>query len=87
MNTNTIDTAETPETSARLPKGKRSTAKKAKSAKKARQSKKPAGKPKAERANKRAEVIALSRTGHGTGLGAIWHQTIPKPKCSGGNEA
>jgi hypothetical protein len=71
MSTNTIEKAETPETSALLAKGKRSSAKKAKTAKKARQPKKAVGKPKAERANKRAEVIALLKRAKGATLAEI----------------
>jgi hypothetical protein len=43
------------------PKTKRATAKKAKPVNKARRAKKPASKPKGERANKKAEVIALMK--------------------------
>jgi hypothetical protein len=75
MNTNTIEKAETPETSALLPKGKRSTAKKAKTAKKARQPKKAADKPKAARANKKAQVIALMKRAKGASLAEVMATT------------
>jgi hypothetical protein len=68
MSTYTIDTEKTPDTSAPQAKGKRTTAKKAKTAKKARQPKKAAGKPKAERTNKKAEVVALMKRPRGATL-------------------
>jgi Protein of unknown function (DUF3489) len=65
MSTDTIDTEKTPDPS-RLPaKGGRTAAKKAKAAKKA------AGKPKADRANKKAEVIALMKRAKGATLSEI----------------
>jgi hypothetical protein len=71
MNTHTIDTDQTPETSAPTAKGKRSSAKKPKPSKKARQHKKAAGKPKAKGANKKAEVIALMKRAKGATLAEI----------------
>jgi hypothetical protein len=61
MSTNTIDTEKMPDTLARQPKGKRTTAKKAKTAKKTRQPAKVASKLKAEVANKKPEVIATMK--------------------------
>jgi hypothetical protein len=71
MSTNTIDTEKTPETGAPQPRGKRTTAKKAKTAKKARRPKKAAGKPQADRNNKKAEVIALIKRVKGATLAEI----------------
>jgi|HubBroStandDraft_6_1064221.scaffolds.fasta_scaffold1790624_1 hypothetical protein len=71
MSTNTIETRKTPDTSAPQPKGKRTTAKKAKPAKKTPQAKMAAGKPKAERANKKAEVVALMKRPKGASLAEI----------------
>jgi hypothetical protein len=53
------------------PKTKRTAAKKAKPAKKVSQSKKPANKPKTDRANKKAEVIALMKRARGATLAEI----------------
>jgi hypothetical protein len=53
MSTTTINTQEAPQAAA-----KPQAAKKTKSAKKTRRVKKPAGKPTADRANKKAELIA-----------------------------
>ena len=53
------------------PKPKRTPAKKAKPAKKAGRAKKPASKPKADRANKKAEVIALMKRAKGATLAEI----------------
>ena len=76
MNTDTIETAETPEARAPQPKGKRTTAKKAKPAKKARQPKKMAGKQqKADRSNKKAEVIAMMKRPKGATLAEIMAAT------------
>jgi hypothetical protein len=73
MNTNTIDTEKTttPEPGAPQPKGKRTPAKKAKPAKTAARTKKPASKPKAGRANKKAEVIAMMKRAKGATLAEI----------------
>jgi hypothetical protein len=67
MSTNTIDTEKTPDTSTPQAKGRRTAAKKAKPAKKARQAKKAAGKPQADRSNKKAAVIALMKRAKGAG--------------------
>jgi hypothetical protein len=56
-------------------KAKRAPAKKAKPAKKASRAKKPAGKPKADRANKKAEVIALMKRAKGATLAEIMAAT------------
>jgi hypothetical protein len=60
MSTNTIDTEKTPTPATDAPqaKGKHAAVKKAKPAKKAGRAKKPASKPKGDRANKKAKVIA-----------------------------
>lgn len=71
-NTNT-SSAETPESKGPLK------AKKAKPAKKAGRAKKPAGKPKAERANKKAEVIAMMKRGRGVTLAEIMKATGWQP--------
>ncbi len=47
------------------PKGARKAGKKAKPAKKAGRPKKPSGKPKADRTNKKAEVIAMMKRAKG----------------------
>ncbi len=52
-------------------KTKRTTAKKAKPAKKAGRAGKPANKPKTDRANKKAEVIALMKRAKGATLAEI----------------
>src|ERR1700722_1595271 len=73
---NTIDTAKTTtaEPGAPQPKGKRTPAKKAKLAKKTARAKK-AGKPAAERTNKKAEVIALMKRAKGATLAEIMAAT------------
>ena len=71
-NANT-STAEVPATN-----GKRKPAKKAKSAKKGR-AKKPAAKPKADRANKKAEVIAMMKRAKGATLAEIIKATGWQP--------
>jgi hypothetical protein len=53
------------------PKTKRTPAKKAKPAKKASRAKKPARKPHADRANKKAEVIAMMKRAKGATLAEI----------------
>src|ERR1700693_3627572 len=53
------------------PKPKRTAAKKAKPAKKAGRVKKAAGKPKVDRANKKAEVIAMMKRAKGATLAEI----------------
>ncbi len=75
MSTNTIDTQKTPETSAPLPKGKRAAAKKAKPAKNKARAKKASGKPKTDRANKKAEVIASMKRAKGATLAEIMAAT------------
>ena len=78
MSNNTIDSVKdaTPETAAAPAKAKRERrAKKAKAAKKARKAKKPASKPKADRANKKAEVIALMKRTKGATLAEIMAAT------------
>jgi hypothetical protein len=77
MSTNTIDTERiaTPEPGAPQVKGKRTAAKKAKSAKKGGRAKKPATKPKADRANKKAEVIAMMKRAKGATLTEIMEAT------------
>ena len=72
MNTNAIDTEKTttPEPGATHAKAKR-TAAKIKPAKKAGRAKKPSSKPKADRANKKAEVIALMKRAKGATLAEI----------------
>ena len=57
------------------PKTKRTAAKKAKPAKKAARAKKPASKPKADRANKKAEVIAMMKRAKGATLAEIMAAT------------
>ena len=57
------------------PKTKRSPAKKAKPAKRAGGAKKPASKPKADRANKKAEVVALMKRAKGATLAEIMAAT------------
>jgi hypothetical protein len=74
MSTNTIDTEKTPDTSTPQAKGRRAAAKKDKTAKKSRQPKKATGKPN-ERANKKAEVIAMMKHAKGTTLAEIMTST------------
>ncbi len=73
MTETTIDSASKPEPKA--PQTKRKVAKKAKPAKKAAQAKKAASKPKTERANKKAEVIALMKRAKGVTLAEIMEAT------------
>ena len=61
------------------PKGKRRSAKKAKSAKKARLAKKPTSKPKADRVNRKAEVIEMMKRAKGTTLPEIIKATGWQP--------
>jgi hypothetical protein len=86
MSTNTIDTEETPDTSAPPAKGGRTAAKKAKPAKKARQSRKAASKPQEDRRNKKSEVIALMKRAKGVTLTEIVAPTGPRsgrnPACA-----
>jgi hypothetical protein len=73
MSTNTIDTEKnaTLELGAPQAKGKRMAAMRAKPAKKVGRAKKPVTKPKAERANKKAEVIAMMKRAKGATLAEI----------------
>jgi len=75
MSTNTIDTEKTatPEPGAPQAKGKRTAAKKAKPAKS--RAKKPSSKPKADRTNKKAEVIAMMKRAKGATLAEIMTAT------------
>jgi len=77
MSTNTIDTEKTAtlEPGAALAKGKRTAAKKAKPPKKVGRAKKPATKLKADRANKKAEVIAMMKRAKGATLTEILKAT------------
>jgi hypothetical protein len=75
MSTNTIDTERTPDTSASQAKGKRTAAKKAKQGRKAARAQKPASKPKADRANKKAEVVTLMKRAKGATLAEIMTAT------------
>jgi hypothetical protein len=79
MSTKPIEAQETPATEA-LPAKRKSAPKKAKAAKKSPHSKKAsAGKLKAERANKRAEVIALMKRAKGATLAEIMATTDWQP--------
>ena len=69
----TIDSASKAETKA--PRAKRKPTKKAKPAKKAAQAKKAAGKPKPDRTNKKADVIALMKRAKGVTLAEITEAT------------
>jgi hypothetical protein len=76
MSTNTIDAEKTPDTSAPQAKGKRTAAKKAKlQGKKTNRAKKQATKPKADRTNKKAEVIAMLKNAKGATLAEIMKAT------------
>jgi Protein of unknown function (DUF3489) len=61
------------------PKGKRTPAKKAKPAKKAGRAKKPTAKPKADRSNKKADVIAMIKRAKGVTLAEIMKATGWQP--------
>ena len=73
----TIDSENTskPESEAAAPKGGRKTAKRAKPTKKAGRAKKAASKPKADRTNKKAEVIAMMKRAKGATLAEIMEAT------------
>ena len=73
MSINTIDSDNTskPELDAATTKGKRTSARKCKPAKKAGRAKMPASTPKADRANKKAEVIAMMKRSKGATLAEI----------------
>jgi hypothetical protein len=63
------------ESEKKVPQPKTKRTKKAKPAKKAGRAGKPAGKPKADRANKKAEVIALMKRAKGATLAEIMAAT------------
>jgi len=71
MSSETIESSVGPEPGTAQPKGKPKAGKKAKAAKKAGRAKKAAGKQKTERANKKAEVIALMKRAKGATLAEI----------------
>jgi Protein of unknown function (DUF3489) len=75
MNTTIESEKNTSAPEIKQPKTKRTTAKKAKPAKKAGRAKKTAGKPKADRANKKAEVIAMMKCAKGATLAEIMAAT------------
>jgi uncharacterized protein DUF3489 len=77
MSTSTVDTENIgkPESEAAQPKGRRKPAKKAKAAKKAPRAKKTTSKPKADRANKKAEVITRMKRPKGVTLVEIMKAT------------
>ena len=75
MNTTTESEKNASAPEAPQPKTKRTPAKKAKPAKKAARARKPASKPKADRANKKAEVIALMKRAKGATLAEIMAAT------------
>jgi hypothetical protein len=74
MSTNTIDTQQTAEMQS-TPSKRKPTVKKQKPAKKSRGTKKPAHKAKADRANKKAEVIAMLKRAKGATLAEIMAAT------------
>jgi|HubBroStandDraft_1064217.scaffolds.fasta_scaffold606048_1 hypothetical protein len=80
MNTATGSEKNTSAPEVPRPKPKRTPAKKTKPAKKAGPAKKQATKPKADRANKKAEVIALMKRAKGATLG------IGRPSAFKGDE-
>jgi uncharacterized protein DUF3489 len=80
MSENTIDSENSksaPDTA--KPKGVRKAGKKAKPAKKASRAKETAGKPKADRVNKKAEVIAMMKRAKGATLAEIMDATWWQP--------
>src|SRR5712672_2125497 len=81
MSENAIDSENiskpTPDTA--KPKGTRKAGKKAKPAKKASRAKKAAGKPKADRVNKKAEVIAMMKRAKGVTLAEVMKATGWQP--------
>src|ERR1700732_889226 len=81
MSENTIDSENTsqPAPDAAKPKGTHKPVKKAKRAKKGGESKKAAAKPKADRTNKKAEVIAMMKRAKGATLAEIMKATDWQP--------
>jgi hypothetical protein len=76
MSENAIDSENSkPMPDTAKPKGKRKPAKKAKHGKRAGRAKKPAGQPKADRTNKKAEVIAMMKRAKGATLPEIMKTT------------
>ncbi len=77
MSTNTIDSENdsTPPTESPQPKASRKPAKKGKTTKKVPRAKKAADKPRAERANKKAEVVATMKRAKGGTLAEIMKAT------------
>ena len=75
MNTATESEKNVSAPEVQLPKTKRAPAKKAKPAKKAARAKKPASQPRADRANKKAGVIALMKRPKGATLAEIMAAT------------
>ena len=74
-----IESTATMELEATKPKGKPKAGRKAKPAKKARPDKKAAAKPKADRANKKAEVITMMKRAKGATLAEIMKATGWQP--------
>ena len=72
---NESENANTPTAEAPATNGKRKPAKKTKPAKKAARPKKPASKPKSDRTNKKAEVIAMMKRAKGATLAEIMKAT------------
>jgi hypothetical protein len=78
MSDNAIDSVKaTPEPTAVKPR--RQSAKRAKPPKKARAAKKPTAKPKADRTNKKAEVVAMMKRAKGATLAEIMKATAWQP--------
>ena len=81
MSENAIDSENTskPAPEAAKPKGARKPARKAKPAKNTARAKKAAAKPKADRTNKKAEVIAMMKRAKGATLAEIMKETGWQP--------
>jgi hypothetical protein len=81
MSENAIDSENTskPAPDVAKPRGARKPTKKAKPAKKTARAKKPAAKPKAERTNKKAEVIGMMKRAKGATLAEITKTTGWQP--------
>jgi Protein of unknown function (DUF3489) len=79
MSENAIENNSRPEPDTATPKGARKASKKGKPAKKASPAKKPVGKPKADRTNKKAEVIAMMKRAKGATLPEIVEATGWQP--------